>query len=166
MCSAEDDGCRWANDGICDAPMYCMCDYSDCAGESPPPYDGWPFTYGPAYAWNWKMVTVRTWGVRRTNLPPSLNYPALWLTRVMLDVRQESPVGTWRLEITDKVEAGTAGTLTSWSIVVYGHAATHVARTVIENHQASATCLHSQLGRYCIPTYACYQQATRPVSTA
>ena len=108
LCSAEADSCAYADDDVCDVPDYCSCDYNDCAAESAPPseswplpYSGWPFTYGPEYAWNWKMVTVRTWG--------------------------ESPVGTWRLEMTDAHSHDTSepGNLVSWSVVVYGHDATH-----------------------------------------
>ena len=70
------EGSDYADDGLCDAPLYCLCDYADCIGQDPPPFDGWPTIvgYGPATL-NWKMATVRAWG--------------------------ESPVGTWRLEISD-----------------------------------------------------------------
>ena len=81
-CGPATDRCTWrgfdfANDGRCDAPFWCQCDYADCIGQDPPPFVGWPAIagHGPA-AWNWKMATVRAWG--------------------------ESPVGTWRLEISDK----------------------------------------------------------------
>ena len=29
--------CNWPNDGICDAPSDCLCDYADCAGRGTPP---------------------------------------------------------------------------------------------------------------------------------
>ena len=54
ICSATEDPCPTANDGVCDF-LTCGCDYNDCGG------DAMPFDYGPP-TWNWKMATVRSWG--------------------------------------------------------------------------------------------------------
>ena len=72
-CTAATDQCNWPNDGVCDAPTYCLCDYADCAGRATPPFVGWPLEFGPE-TWTWKMTCVRSWNERATGIAdPDLN---------------------------------------------------------------------------------------------
>ena len=97
-CSAAEDSCSYTNDGVCDNPQYCNCDFNDCQDAGWIGADGaGPSIYQPRF--NWKMTTVRSWG--------------------------ESPVGTWTLMITDQKEGNTSptsSTLRSWNLLIYGHA--------------------------------------------
>ena len=99
-CTAESDTCDYKDDGTCDNPSFCQCDYNDCraagwvgkGGE----YDGFPSIYQPRF--NWKMTTVRAWG--------------------------ESPVGTWTLTVVDtkRGAAHAKSKLKSFELFIYGHA--------------------------------------------
>jgi len=95
-CSAEDDTCTSSNDGICDNPQSCECDYNDCLAANWTGTNGQPSLYLPRF--NWKMTSVRSWG--------------------------ESPVGTWTLAIRDRRLANGPSVnslLRSWNLLIYGH---------------------------------------------
>ena len=96
-CSPATDTCSTRNDGVCDNPSTCACDYNDCEEA------GWigaggagPSLRHPTF--NWKMTTVRAWG--------------------------EVPDGTWTLSVTDTKPDSVAGLtshLYSWDLFIYGH---------------------------------------------
>ncbi len=95
-CSAAADTCEFNNDGACDNPEYCECDYVDCLAANWVGENGQPSLYMPRF--NWKMTSVRSWG--------------------------ESPVGTWTLAIRDRRIANgpnVDSTLHSWNLLIYGH---------------------------------------------
>lgn len=95
-CSPSTDSCATRNDGICDNPTSCACDYNDCSAAGWIGSDGAPSLRHPTF--NWKMTTVRSWG--------------------------EDPAGTWTLAIKD-TQVGSAhgpdSQLYSWDLHIFGH---------------------------------------------
>jgi hypothetical protein len=118
-CSAADDTCTWRNDGVCDNPQYCGCDYNDCLAANWVGTNGQPSLYLPRF--NWKMTSVRSWG--------------------------ESPVGTWTLAIRDRRLANgpnVNSTLRSWNLLIYGH---HGTAARLSNRNTSTTITGTPLPR-------------------
>jgi subtilisin-like proprotein convertase family protein len=118
-CSAAADTCIFNNDGICDNPEYCECDYDDCLAANWVGANGQPSLYLPRF--NWKMTSVRSWG--------------------------ESPVGTWTLAIRDRRLANgpnVNSTLHSWNLLIYGH---HGTATRLSNRNTSMTITGTPLPR-------------------
>ena len=95
-CSAAADTCATKDNGVCNNPSTCECDYNDCLAANWVGTTGQPSLYQPRF--NWKMTSVRTWG--------------------------ESPTGRWTLAIRDRrVQIGTnpPSTLRGWNLFIYGH---------------------------------------------
>ena len=95
-CSAAADTCATRDNGVCNNPSTCDCDYNDCLAANWVGTNGQPSLYRPRF--NWKMTSVRTWG--------------------------ERPTGRWTLAIRDRrVQIGTnpPSTLRGWNLFIYGH---------------------------------------------
>ena len=120
-CSAAADTCEFDNDGACDNPEYCDCDYVDCLAANWMGENGQPSLYMPRF--NWKMTSVRSWG--------------------------ESPVGTWTLAIRDRRLANgpnvNSSTLHSWNLLIYGH---HGTATRLSNRNTSTTITDTPLALF------------------
>ena len=118
-CSAAADTCATKNDGVCDNPLDCECDYDDCLAANWVGANGQPSLYMPRF--NWKMTSVRSWG--------------------------ESPVGTWTLAIRDRRLANGPNVnslLRSWNLLIYGH---HGTATRLSNRNTSTTITGTPLPR-------------------
>ena len=118
-CSAAADTCATKNDGVCDNPLTCKCDYDDCLAADWVGANGQPSLYQPRF--NWKMTSVRSWG--------------------------DSPVGTWTLAIRDRRLANgpnVNSTLHSWNLLIYGH---HGTATRLSNRNTSRTITGTPLPR-------------------
>ena len=120
-CSAAADTCEFDNDGACDNPEYCDCDYVDCLAANWVGENGQPSLYMPRF--NWKMTSVRSWG--------------------------ESPVGTWTLAIRDRRLANgpnvNSSTLHSWNLLIYGH---HGTATRLSHRNTSTTITDTPLALF------------------
>jgi subtilisin-like proprotein convertase family protein len=122
-CSATADTCPTKNNGVCDNPLDCECDYDDCLAANWVGANGQPSLYMPRF--NWKMTSVRSWG--------------------------ESPVGTWTLAIRDRRIANgpnVDSTLHSWNLLIYGH---HGTAARLSNRNTSTTITGSPFPRGATP---------------
>ena len=122
-CSAAADTCATKNDGVCDNPLDCECDYDDCLAANWVGANGQPSLYLPRF--NWKMTSVRSWG--------------------------ESPVGTWTLAIRDRRIANgpnVDSTLHSWNLLIYGH---HGTAARLSNRNTSTPITGSPFPRGAMP---------------
>ena len=122
-CSAAADTCATKNDGVCDNPLDCECDYDDCLAANWVGANGQPSLYMPRF--NWKMTSVRSWG--------------------------ESPVGTWTLAIRDRRIANgpnVDSTLHSWNLLIYGH---HGTAARLSNRNTSTPITGSPFPRGAMP---------------